>query len=82
MKFYFVQQVLYNFSCFQVFMIMTTFVQVSLDPKCLQLVSSLVEKDVKVDDNRNSAVIVIIGYFFIEIWPKKISQEKNKASVV
>ena len=63
-------------------MIMTTFVQVSLDPKCLQLVSSLVEKDVKVDDNRNSAVIVIIGYFFIEIWPKKISQEKNKASVV
>jgi len=41
-----------------------------------------VEKDVKVEDNRNSAVIVIIGYFFIEIWPKKISQEKNKASVV
>ena len=63
-------------------MIMTTFVQVSLDLKCLQLVSSLVEKDVKVDDNRNSAVIVIIGYFFIEIWPNKISQEKIKASVV
>ena len=61
---------------------MTTFVQVSLDLKYLQLVSSLVEKDVKVEDNRNSAVIVIIGYFFIEIWPKKISQEKNKASVV
>ena len=46
-------------------MIMTTFVQVSLDLKYLQLVSSLVEKDVKVEDNRNSAVIVIIGYFFL-----------------